>query len=116
MQGWKKKYVIIRQNKSSSGKSVLLELYIEKGAHNKPVISLLLEKVDSIARIPSKLHEYAFEIKTGEKNLLCVAAESEIEAFEWMDIFHQHLMEPKKEIGRLPDIDDGTSEGFQVVY
>ena len=91
---------------------MLLELYIEKGAHNKPVISLLLEKVDTIARISSKVHEHAFEIKSGEKNLFCVAAESEIEAFEWMDIFHQHLLEPRKEIGRLPDIEDGTSEGY----
>ncbi|XP_072013816.1 uncharacterized protein [Amphiura filiformis] len=105
-KGWKKKYVIIRQNKSSNGKSVLLELYIEKNAHHKPVISMLLENVDSITRIPYKTREYAFEIKSGERNLLCVASDSEIETLEWMEIFQQHLLMPKKELGKLPEIED----------
>ena len=107
IQGWKKKYVIMRQNTSSDGKSALLELYIEKDAHHKPVISKLLEKVDSITRLPSKTRDYSFEITSGEKNLLCVGCESEIEAFEWMEIFHQHLLEARKELAKLPEIEDG---------
>ena len=95
------------QNKSSTGKSVLLELYVERDAFHKPVISLLLERIDSITRTPAKIREHAFDIKRGEKTLLCVATDSESQTYEWFETFRRLLLEVRPELTNLPEIGEG---------
>ncbi|XP_033625947.1 dentin sialophosphoprotein-like isoform X2 [Asterias rubens] len=103
-KAWKRKWVVVQQNTSSSGKSLLLELYVEKGAYHKTVTSLLLEGVVSVKRTRSKTQEHAIEISSNSKVLLGVGAESETDAQEWLSMFRMNLLPPVKEMQCPPGI------------
>ena len=113
---------MIRPNATSTtkgadqGGSILLELYLEKGAYNKTVTSLLLEGVTSIRRVLSKSQPRAFEFMKGDTNVaLTLAAESETDAQEWMEIFKKLLL-PASEQKELKAIEGyGTGRfGFMT--
>ncbi|XP_054769234.2 retinitis pigmentosa 1-like 1 protein [Lytechinus pictus] len=94
LKAWKRKWVVIRPNttKGSEQSSVLLELYLEKGAYNKTVTSLLLEGITQIKRVISKSQPRAFEFVKGSTVSLTLAGDSETETQEWIEIFKKLLL------------------------
>ncbi|XP_022082371.1 uncharacterized protein LOC110974797 [Acanthaster planci] len=105
-KAWKRKWVVVQQNTSSTGKSLLLELYMEKGAYHKTVTSLLLEGVVNVQRTTSKTQEHAVEISSASKVLLAVSADSETETQEWLSMFQINLLPPIKELPCPPGINE----------
>ncbi|XP_038069745.1 cell surface glycoprotein 1-like [Patiria miniata] len=103
-KAWKRKWVVVQQNTSSTGKSLLLELYMEKGAYHKTVTSLLLEGVVKVQRTTSKKQEHAIEISSASKVLLAVSADSEMETQDWLSMFRINLLPPVKELACPPGI------------
>lgn len=88
--------------------SVVLELYIEKGAYGK-VNSVLVEGATEVKRVLSKSQSLAFEVRKDDKVLVAAAGESETDSQEWMAMFRQQLLNiRKKELTRLPDASEGT--------
>ncbi|PIK54254.1 putative dentin sialophosphoprotein isoform X2 [Apostichopus japonicus] len=106
---WKRKWVVVQPNNTRSqvGElatlSVVLELYIEKGAYGK-VNSVLVEGATEVKRVLSKSQSLAFEVRKDDKVLVAAAGESETDSQEWMAMFRQQLLNiRKKELTRLPD-------------
>lgn len=113
MKAWKRKWVVIRPNatKGSEQASILLELYLEKGAVNKTVNSLLLEGITHIKRVISKSQPRAFEFVKGSVVALTLAGDSETETQEWIEIFRKLLLPASqtKELTTLQECGTGES-------
>lgn len=88
--------------------SLVLELYVEKGAYGKTVNSVLVEGATEVKRVLSKSQPLAFEVRKDDKVLVTAAGESETDTQEWMTMFRQQLLNVrKKELSRLPDAREG---------
>ncbi|XP_071505630.1 uncharacterized protein [Diadema antillarum] len=119
-KAWKRKWVVIRTNttKDSSQSSVLLELYMEKGAYNKQVTSLLLEGITHIRRVISKSQSRAFEfLKGGGTVALTLSGDSETDTQEWMDVFRKLLLpaSEQKEVTSVLGFGSGASVFRSIV-
>lgn len=118
-KSWKRKWVVVQPNNTRSqvGElatlSLVLELYIEKGAYGKTVNSVLIEGATEVRRILSKSQSLAFEVRNEDKVLVTAAGESETESQEWMAMFRQQLLPiiRQKELTRLPD---ASQDGYKV--
>ncbi|XP_002734874.1 uncharacterized protein LOC100376319 [Saccoglossus kowalevskii] len=108
---WARKWVEIRENRTSEGRSVLLEAYEDQNEFDKPVLCVLLKNVTLIRRTLERKQRYGLEIYSGDKPLLYLAGDNEGVIHEWIGVLKRALLPKINTVRKLPDV---GSEFYRV--